>query len=313
MQSLNPRKRYPSKTIVVNNNTTSFQSEDNPKRRPKQLRTSKQIKRCNILERQELKQANQFPANLKRISDSESDSDVSIQKSIQSGSSDSSVNSVKTIKSHSSSRMRRNLNQQTQDVFSKTIRQTKSQKDTQKEEIQQKLFDKMVDKGTLNNYLLNQEIEQFDSTIKRRNQYQKNSKNQELSEIFSSPQNDDNQSNASAQQKEKQDLQIVQQQNENFCFSPQFSMQTPMAEISSTYLCPRVSDLHLSLDGFGPSSINSQSQSSIAVIKQQFINRLLISYKTCPNNMRKFVKEQIVMMAHNLQNIENSKVLKNII
>ncbi|CAD8187071.1 unnamed protein product [Paramecium octaurelia] len=267
MQSLNPRKRHPSKTIVINNNTTFFSSEDNSQRRQKSLRMSKQCRRGNILDRQKL-QINKFPVNIKHISESESDSDVSIQKSIQSGSSDSSVKSPKTIKSSSSPRMRKDISQHTQDLFKNAIRKTKSQKDSEKEEIQQKLFDKMVDKATLNNYLIQQKIEQFDSTIKRINQFQKISQNSELSEIFSNLSKEDNQSNASFQQQEKQDLQRAQQQKDNFCYSPKISMQTSMAEISSTYLYPRVSNLRLTLDGFGPLSINELTQTSIDAFDQ---------------------------------------------
>lgn len=56
---------------------------------------------------------NKFAAKLKHSSDSESDSDVSIEKSGKSESSESSFKSAKTMKSPSSKRIRGNLNQYT--------------------------------------------------------------------------------------------------------------------------------------------------------------------------------------------------------
>ncbi|CAD8106039.1 unnamed protein product [Paramecium primaurelia] len=270
MQSLISRKKHPSKTIVVKKNTILFQSEDHAKKRQRSQRMSKLIrKRGNLLDRQQFCQINKLPGNLKHFSDSESDSDVSIRKSGQSQSSDSSINSAKTIKSRSSKRIRGNLSQYTQDIFSSIIRKTESQKDSQKEEIQQKLFDRMADKATAKNYYLHQKIEQFDQTFKRNNQLQKDKHNSEnLSAIFSDLSNEDNQSDTSVQIQVDQNLQRVQQQKENYYFSPKMSFQTPIAEMNSTYFNPRVSILHLSLDGLSPMSIDEQSQSSIDAFDQ---------------------------------------------
>ncbi|CAD8190377.1 unnamed protein product [Paramecium pentaurelia] len=267
MQSPIARKKHPSKTFVIKKNTLLLQSADQGNKRQRSQRMSKSMRRRgNFLDKQEAFQINKFAAKLKHSSDSESDSDVSIGKSGKSESSESSIQSAKTIKSRSSKRIRGNLNQYTQDIFSTIIRKTESQQDQQKEEIQQKLFERMADKATAENYLLHQNLEQFDQPFKRSNQFQKDDQDSEhLFEIFSNLSNEDKQSDnsdASIQIQEDFDIQRIQQQKENSCHSPKMSIYTPIAEMSSTYFKPRVSNLRISLAGFSPLQVTDSSQSS---------------------------------------------------
>ncbi|CAK56622.1 unnamed protein product (macronuclear) [Paramecium tetraurelia] len=267
MQSPIARKKHPSKTFVVKKNTQLFQSADHGNKRQKSQKMDKSSRRRgNFLDKQDAFQINKYAAKINHSSDSESDSDVSIGKSGKSESSESSIKSAKTIRPRSSKRIRGNLNQYTQDLFSTIIRKTESQKDQQKEEIQQKLFERMADKATAENYLLHQNLEKFDQPFKRSNQFSKDGQDSEHSfEIFSNLSNEDKQSynsDTSVQIEEVQDQQRISQQRENSCHSLKMSIQTPNAEFSSTYFKPRVSNLRVSLAGFSPLQVSHSSQSS---------------------------------------------------
>ncbi|CAD8106693.1 unnamed protein product [Paramecium sonneborni] len=299
MQSLNSRGQHHSKTIVVKKSTILLQSAEHGNQKQKSQRLSKSIRRRgNVLDKQELCQMNKLAVKFKHSSDSESDSDVSRRKSEQSESSDSSIKSMKTIKSRISKRIQGNLSQYTQDLFSTIIRKTESQKDQQKEEIQQKLFERMADKATAENYLLHQNLEQFDSSLNINNQFQLDEQESEhYSEAFSNISNEDKQSdnsNTSVKIQEDLDQFRIQQQIENNWHSPNLSIQTPIAEMSSTYLKPRVTNLRISLAGFSPLTVTEQSSSSIAEDNddQQSLSNQFgkIYYKLSQINGAQFIK-----------------------
>ncbi|CAD8192000.1 unnamed protein product [Paramecium octaurelia] len=266
MQSPFPRKKYPSKTIVVRKNNQLFSSAEQGDKKLKSSRASKGTRRKgNVLDNQELFQVNKGTQKAQHSSESESDSDDSFQKSVLSESSKSSIRSAKTIKSKSSKRQKNNIKDLTQNLiqqYQTILRKADSQMTQQKqEEIQQKMLDRIAEQATAQMYV---------QPYKDNSEYESGEENSDhLSQLFSDLAKEDDKSDKS--DNSIVSLEVIQAQNLITNRSvkdiqspgtPESSIQIPNVDLSTTNVKHRMSNFHSAFAGFSHLSVTEQSQSS---------------------------------------------------